>query len=78
MTKITAAWIAAGAAFLAYPALRPYADKTDLDGLAAMASTAWIGSHLLGMIGFVLLTVALRSTTDGPLQTSRAGLRRPR
>ncbi len=54
-------WAAAGAAFIAYPALRPYADETGLDGLAAMASNRWLLAHLLGMAAFAFLTVGIRS-----------------
>lgn len=72
MINPAVAWIAAGAAVLAYPTLRPYADETSLAGLAAMASTAWIGSHVFGMMGFVLLTVAVRSS-HGLVRTARSG-----
>jgi hypothetical protein len=65
-------WIAAGAAFAAYPALRPYADETTLAGLAAMASNRWLLAHLLGMLAFALVPLAL--LTLRPLVPgSRAG-----
>lgn len=49
----------AGALFVAYPALRPYSDETTLAGAEAMASTAWLVSHVMGMAAFVLLCVGL-------------------
>lgn len=49
----------AGVLFAAYPLLRPWSDETGLDGAAAMASTSWVVSHVLAMVAFVLLAVAL-------------------
>lgn len=57
--RTTWPWWLAGAAFALYPALRPYADERTLAGLAGMASTRWLTAHLLGMLGFALLPVAL-------------------
>ena len=54
-------WIIAGAAFVAYPALRPYADESSLAGLAAMGSIRWLVAHLLGMVGFVALAAGLQA-----------------
>lgn len=62
---LPAAWIGSAVVFVAYPALRPYADETGLPGLAAMASDRWLAAHVLGMVGFVLLASALRTTLDG-------------
>lgn len=56
-------WVGAGLAFVAYPALRPYADETAMPGLAAMASDRWVVAHLLGMTGFVLLAAGVTSLT---------------
>jgi hypothetical protein len=61
---LPAAWIGSAVAFVAYPALRPYADETRMPGLAAMASDRWLAAHLLGMLGFVLVAFALRATLD--------------
>ncbi|WP_424529638.1 hypothetical protein ACOZ38_09055 [Sphaerisporangium viridialbum] len=54
-----AALVAAGVLFLAYPLVRPYADESSLAGAAAMASQAWIASHLFAAVGFILLTLGL-------------------
>jgi hypothetical protein len=54
-----AALAGAGLAFAAYPALRPYSDEASLAGARAMASGAWVAAHLLGMAGFVALTLGL-------------------
>jgi hypothetical protein len=54
-----AALAVAGILFALYPALRPYTDETTLDGARAFASTAWIVSHALGMLGFIGLAVGL-------------------
>lgn len=61
-------WVAAGLAFAAYPALRPWTDETTMAGLRAMASQRWVLAHLLGMAGFVLLSVGIGSWSlrDGP------------
>ncbi len=39
--------------------MRPYADESSLAGAAAMASQAWIASHLFAAVGFILLTLGL-------------------
>jgi len=49
----------AGILFVLYPALRPYTDETTLDGARAFASTAWVASHVMGMIGFIGLAIGL-------------------
>ncbi|PKL55457.1 MAG: hypothetical protein CVV35_09930 [Methanomicrobiales archaeon HGW-Methanomicrobiales-6] len=49
----------AGACFFAYPALRPYTDEASLAGAGAFASPAWILSHTLAMVGFILLVLGL-------------------
>jgi deazaflavin-dependent oxidoreductase (nitroreductase family) len=50
----------AGAAFLAYPALRPFGDAgTAADAARAFASPAWLTSHLLGVVAFTLLPLGL-------------------
>ena len=49
----------AGACFLAYPAIRPYTDETSLAGAEAFASPAWLLSHTLAIVGFILLVPGL-------------------
>ncbi len=49
----------AGACFFAYPAIRPYTDETTLAGAGAFASPAWLLSHTLAMVGFILLVLGL-------------------
>ena len=49
----------AGACFFAYPAIRPYTDEASLAGAEAFASPAWILSHTLAMVGFILLVLGL-------------------
>lgn len=56
---VPGAFAAAGVLFAAYPLLRPWSDETTLDGAAAMASPAWLASHVLAMVAFVLLALAL-------------------
>lgn len=67
MNKLSLAWMGSAVAFVAYPALRPYADETGLAGLAAMGTDRWLIAHLLGMLGFVLLIPAVRSLRDARL-----------
>lgn len=67
MNKFSLAWMGSAVAFVAYPALRPYADETGLAGLAAMGTDRWLIAHLLGMLGFVLLIPAVRSLRDARL-----------
>lgn len=50
----------AGVLFLAYPAVRPWHDESTVDGAtAALASAAWVASHLFAMLGFILLPLGL-------------------
>lgn len=58
--------VTAALSFVSYPALRPYSDETTLAGAEAMSSGAWVASHLLGMLGFVALTLAAWSLTRMP------------
>ena len=53
-----------GLLFAGYPAVRPYSDETTMDGARAIASTAWIASHLLAVAGFVLLGLSLLALRD--------------
>jgi hypothetical protein len=55
-----AALAAAGLLFLLYPAVRPWADESTVEGAwRAMSSGAWVASHLFAMIGFILLGLGL-------------------
>lgn len=54
-----AALAAAGVLFLLYPLVRPWADETTMDGARAMASAAWVASHLFAMVGFILASLGL-------------------
>ncbi|GGK86577.1 hypothetical protein Sme01_40010 [Sphaerisporangium melleum] len=53
------AFVAVGVLFLLYPAIRPYSDESSMDGAVAIASPAWVASHLFAMIGFILLPLGL-------------------
>jgi hypothetical protein len=51
---------AAGVLFILYPATRPWRDESTVGGATeAMASNAWVASHLFAMIGFILVTLGL-------------------
>ncbi len=54
-----AAWLTLGVGWAGYLLLRPYVDETSLHGAAAIAGHRWVFSHLLGMLSFVALAVAL-------------------
>ncbi|MFG1783048.1 hypothetical protein ACGFIU_11460 [Rhodococcus oryzae] len=69
----------AGVLFLIYPVVRPYSDylnQATMDGARAYASGAWVAAHFFGMIGFLLLGLAVQALreilrgTDG----DRAGI----
>jgi hypothetical protein len=63
MSRIALA--ASGVLFLLYPVLRPWDDETTAAGAHdAMASVAWVASHLFAMIGFVLVGLALLGLRD--------------
>jgi hypothetical protein len=51
---------AAGALFILYPAIRPWADESTVDGATqSMSSDAWVAAHAFAMIGFILVPVGL-------------------
>jgi hypothetical protein len=55
-----AALAAAGALFLAYPALRPWHDESTVAGAtASMSSNAWVAAHFFAMLGFILMPLGL-------------------
>jgi hypothetical protein len=50
----------AGVLFVLYPAVRPWADESTVDGATqAMSSGAWVASHLFAMLGFILTALGL-------------------
>jgi hypothetical protein len=50
----------AGLMIVLYPAVRPWTDESTTDGAqTAMASGAWVASHLFAMIGFILVPLGL-------------------
>lgn len=53
------AFVAAGVMFLLYPAVRPVGDSAE-----AVASDAWVASHLFAMIGFILVPLGLFALLD--------------
>lgn len=56
--------VSAGLAFALFPILRPWADKegTPAGMVAAFGSPWWVGAHLLGAAGFVLLSSVVAAT----------------
>lgn len=61
----------AGLSLIAYPILRPGNPEEGLSGAAGFASPFWPTSHALGMLGFVLLALALRAlAVDNPIARS--------
>jgi hypothetical protein len=72
------ALILSGILFLLYPAVRPWADETTVDGaVSAMGSNAWVAAHFFAMIGFILVPLglfALRSKAPAILFWIGAGL----
>ena len=59
--RVIAGLVLAGLAFATYPALRPYGPESGAAGAADFGSTAWLLSHVLGMVGFVSLALVLRA-----------------
>lgn len=57
---------AAGIALAAYPMLRPAMPEEGMAGAMGFASQAWLISHCLAMIGFVLLAFGLRALAGAP------------
>ena len=50
----------AGLMFILYPAVRPWHDESTVDGaISAMASNAWVASHLFAIVGFILVPLGL-------------------
>lgn len=66
-TTPTRLWFGtAGLAFAAYPALRPWGPESGPEGALHLGSAAWLAAHVLGMVGFVTLALALRSAAARP------------
>ncbi|MFC6086567.1 hypothetical protein [Sphaerisporangium aureirubrum] len=60
VTRSGAAALAAGGVlFLLYQTVRPYTGETGMRGAATMASSAWVASHTLAMLAFVLVTLGM-------------------
>src|SRR5262245_36464703 len=53
------AFAVAGVLLVLYPAIRPFSDEASLQGAEAFASTAWVVSHLLAIVGFLLVALGL-------------------
>jgi hypothetical protein len=53
--------VVSGLAFAAYPLLRPYGPETGVGFAAHIASPLWVVAHVLGMVGFTALALALRA-----------------
>ncbi|EWT02381.1 hypothetical protein N865_06315 [Intrasporangium oryzae NRRL B-24470] len=62
-------FVVSGLALAAYPLLRPWGPETGAEGALTYASTAWPVAHLLGMVGFVTLALALRGLASTPVPT---------
>ncbi|MDO3645409.1 hypothetical protein [Nocardia mangyaensis] len=73
-TARAACLVIAGFALAAYPLLRPYSDEETLAGAQAYASTAWVVSHLLAILGFLLIAAAMLFDVAAR-PTERGGLR---
>lgn len=58
--RLTSACFAvAGLLFVLYPAIRPFSDESSLQAAAAYASTAWVVSHSLAIVAFVVLVLGM-------------------
>ena len=53
--------VVSGLGFAGYPIVRPYGPESGVGFAADLASTAWLVAHVLGMVGFTALALALRS-----------------
>ena len=51
--------VLSGIFFVLYPAIRPFSDEASLQGARAFASPQWILAHVLAILGFILMTLAL-------------------
>ena len=76
-TPAVAGLTVSGLAFAAYPLLRPYGPETGQGFAADLASPLWLASHVLGMVGFTALALALRAlaTTGTPWRWTGRPLR---
>jgi hypothetical protein len=57
---------AGGVLFLLYQTVRPYTGETGMRGAATMASQAWVISHTLAMLAFILVTLGLAGLRGAP------------
>jgi hypothetical protein len=53
---------------------RPYTDETTLDGARAFTSTAWVASHVMGMLGFIGLAIGLQFFGPPPVRMAHGVL----
>ena len=58
---VAAGLLVSGLALAAYPALRPYGPESGPSGAADFGATAWLVAHALGMLGFAVLALTLRT-----------------
>lgn len=58
LATVPALWIA-GAAFVVYPAVRPFSDEVSRSGAIAFASPRWTIAHTFGIVAFTLLGLGL-------------------
>lgn len=65
-----ASLVVAGILFVLYPAIRPFSDEKSLQAAAAFASTEWLLSHMLGMLGFTLVGLGLLGLHSALRETS--------
>lgn len=56
---MSACFALAGLLFVLYPAIRPFSDEKSLQGAAAFGSNAWVISHSMAIVAFVLLVLAM-------------------
>ncbi len=64
--------LVAAVMFVLYPALRPWADESTVEGAVdAMSSGAWVASHAFAMVGFTLVGLGMLSLW-GAVRSTRA------
>ena len=67
-------FLAAGALFVAYPALRPYSSEVGLAGAQAFGSGRWVLAHTLAMLAFGCLAAGVYGFTQDRMARSTAVL----
>jgi hypothetical protein len=67
--------VLAAVMFVLYPAVRPWTDKSTVEGaVAAMGSGAWVASHAFAILGFILVSLGLLSLSTVVRDTPGAGM----